>query len=128
MLADRARLKTPIPAYRSYTLVADVYSGKVGNVYGYDGGMGALTPTDFRGYSIIGIIWDGSYFTIKILGPPPNDIFSKVEIYYAGSLIATYLRSATYSIVDNVTYKEWYWGGVSNPFSAGYTYEVRIYP
>ena len=55
MLADRARLKTPIPAYRSYTLGAGVYELKGEYTVGYDAqvwGIGSLSPTDFRGYFV----------------------------------------------------------------------------
>lgn len=134
MLADRARLKTPIPAYRSYTLGAGVYEFKGDYTVGYDAqiwGIGSLSPTDFRDIfvgQIVGTYGTLSSFGLGISSTPPDDIFSKVEVYYGGSLIATYLRSAVSAITINGSYKNWQWNGVSNPFSAGYTYEVRIYP
>lgn len=127
MLADRLRMRRPVAAYTSHTLVAGYNGDSKFPVYGYQEGiLGSLTPGTSKGVTVNQVSHGFGTLTFAITGSVAHSYFTKVEIRSSGSLVATITMStASYNNSGGVTS----WGiSTANIFTSGASYEVRVYP
>lgn len=127
MLADRMRLKRPVPAYTSHVMVAGYNGDSKYPAYGFQYAVfGSFTPGTSKGVLVNQLSHSFGVLGFQINASVPQSFFTKLEIWSGGTLLRT-LTMATASYTANVSGTRWHISD-TNLFTAGATYQIRVYP